>query len=802
MRTDTLFCVIIKCLVIVCTANLGFVCTQAAWGQTTPGHMPPQIASEKISSGAISQVFTQLTDDLVHVESLGSSRFEQAILYALAALDLNINNRQAHQSLMSLAGRWPDRDYSSSVLTWLLNANHDYSDWQLFKASLTYVLDHTKVAYRKEQIVKQLLERVSTKNQFVRSELLVVLATLAYENNNELKAHEYFSSAYTLCKYNKTAFMRLVQLAPDQIPAQMYFEHLRYVVRENPLDLEAALAFAQYSERLELYGLAAGAYGYCADLHDYLHPSEELPTHIFLPWAISCYNSVPHIDQVRDIVFRIHRTHQFNIFLESILARTTLAQGLEAEAQAMFAAIERRAEDIVNAGGPEVQGKQMAWYYCFVHPDEGKALEWANQVYSEDPNSVAATSLLSYALIMNDQFEWAKPLAMKSDTQIAQISQAILALAEKQEEEAVVLLRKAIVRDPSSFVAEFAKKLLKEKGVLYKPQIQSNEILSSLAGQFGKFIVPQFEDPNDRLAVRFEIRRKNIDFGESISGIVSIVNRSNEPLLISDDSVIRGHIQINASVRGVIKQDIPSLVSERLFTRKLIAPGKSASVSVRLDRGKLKQILESHPQAVLDIDFTLFANAPQEDQAEVSPFAIKPVSVSVHRPGAVITTRALNNQYSAIVMSDASSRVKTGKLFLGLLREQAVMAEQGALYHFRYADWMPGRLTSAFSSESGLLLLDTYAEWESKTELMVNMLGMSLDDKISTAVARHLRNPAWPTRMIALSVLNYSHGETFTDVLTWSKKYDTHPLVRRLAEAMLLPETPVSDVSNPVTRSH
>jgi hypothetical protein len=374
-----------------------------------------------------------------------------------------------------------------------------------------------------------------------------------------------------------------------------------------------------------------------------------------------------------------------------------------------------------------------------------------------------------------------------------------LALAESNEEEAVVLLRKAIVRDPSSFVAEFAKKLLKEKGIPYKPQIKSNEILSSLAGQFGKFIVPKFEDPNDRLSVQFEIRRKNIDFGESISGIVSIVNRSDEPILISDDSLIRGHIQIDASVRGVMKQDIPALVSERLFTRKLIAPGKSASASVRLDRGKLKQILETHPQAVLDIDFTLLVNVPQDEQAELSPFTIKPILVSVHRPGAVITTRALNNQYSAIVMSDSSSKVKTGKLFLGLLREQAVMAEQGPLYHFRYADWMPGRLVSAFASESGLLLLDTYSEWESKTELMVNMLGMPLDDKISTAVARHLRNPAWPTRMIALSVLNYSHGETFSDVLIWSKKYDTHPLVRRLAEAMLLPETYTPDVSNAVT---
>jgi hypothetical protein len=794
MRTDRRFCVIIPFWAVVCCASLGFVPPRCVQAQAPSAGQPPQITSEKLSSGAISQVFTELADDLMHVDSLGPARYEQAILYILAAQDLNINNRQAHQRLMSLVSRWPDRDYSPSVQAWLLNSNHDHTDWQLFKDSLAYVMQHTRVAYRKEQLVKQLLDRVAVKNQFVRSELLVTKATLAYENNNELKAHDGFSDAYNACKYNKIAFMRLVQLAPDRIPAKMYFEHLRYVVRENPLDLEAALAYAQYSERLELYGLAAGAYRYVADLYQYLNPSRKLPAEIYLPWAITCYNSVQHVDEIPAIVSRVRAYNQFNIFLESILARSMLAQGQEADAQALFTATEQRAEQIVLSGGTDVEPRHLAWYYCFVNPDEDKALEWANQIYSEEPNSVAATSLLSYALIMNDQLEWASPLAQKSGTQIAQISQAILAIADDDEEQAVTLLQQAVVRDPSSFVAEFAKKLLKEKGVPYKPQVKSHDVLSSLASEFGQFIVPTFKDPNDCLAVRFQIPRKNIDFGESISATVSIVNKSEEPILISDDSLIQGRVQIDALVQGVLKEEIPSLVSERLFTRKLIAPGKSASASVRLDRGRLKQMLETHPQAVLDIEFTLRLNVPQEEDEASAAFPMKPVLATVHRPGVVVTTRGLNNQYAAIVMSDAARRVETGKLFLGLLREQAVMAEQGPLYHFRYADWMPGRLISAFSSESGLLLLDTYQAWESKTELIVTMLGMTLDGRISTAVARHLRNPAWPARMAALSVLSLTHGDSFSEVLAWSQKYDTHPLVRRLAEILLVSQNQPPDV--------
>lgn len=786
MRTDRRFCVIIQFWAVVCCANMGLLGSRCALGQGQSPNPSAQFTSEKLSSGAISQVFAELANDFVRMDALGDARFEQAVLYVLAALDLNINNRQAQQQLMALVQLWPDRDYSAYVHDWLSRSNHEYTDWQLFKAGLDYLLQHTKAASRKEQIVDHLLERVTLKNQFVRSELLVAKGQLAYDNNNELKAHEILSKAYNTCKYNGTAFMHLVQLAPDRISAKMYFEHLRYVIRANPLDLEAAMAFAQYSERLELYGLAAGAYRYCADLYQYLNPSEDLPAEIYLPWAISCYNSVQHVDQVPEIASRIQGANRFNIFLESILARSALALDKKAEALAMFAATERRAEQIIQSGSDDLLPNHMAWYYCFVNPNEEKALEWANQFYFDDPNSVAATSLLSYALIMNDQFEWAKPLAMKSDTQIAQISQAILALADDNEEEAVVLLRKAIVRDPSSFVAEFAKKLLTEKGVSYRPQIKSSDILSGLAGQFTRYIVPKFQDPNETLSVRLNIRQKNVDFGESISATVSLVNRSHEPILISDSSLIQGHVQIDATVQGAVQEEIRGLVSERLFAHMVIEPRRSVVASVRLDRGRLKQLLETYPQAVLDIDFTLRMNASQGEDPEQAAFSLTPVTASVHRPGAVVTTRSINNQYAAIVMNNASSKLETGKLFLGLLREQAVMSEQGPLYHFRYADWMPGRLVSAFSSESGLLLLNTYQEWECKTELIINMLGMELDGGISTAVARHLRNPAWPARMAALTVLGVTHGKSFSEVLAWSQKYDTHPLVRHLAEITLI----------------
>ena len=58
----------------------------------------------------------------------------------------------------------------------------------------------------------------------------------------------------------------------------------------------------------------------------------------------------------------------------------------------------------------DVDAKQLAWFYSFAAPQAEKALDWANKAYAIEPNSPAAGALLAYALSINGQIEWAKPL--------------------------------------------------------------------------------------------------------------------------------------------------------------------------------------------------------------------------------------------------------------------------------------------------------------------------------------------------------------------------------------------------------
>ena len=71
-----------------------------------------------------------------------------------------------------------------------------------------------------------------------------------------------------------------------------------------------------------------------------------------------------------------------------------------------------------------------------------KAVLWANQAYSVEPNSPAAGALLAYALGMNNQLSWAKPLLTSFEhTQIADLVQAQIHIADGDKTNAIQTLR-------------------------------------------------------------------------------------------------------------------------------------------------------------------------------------------------------------------------------------------------------------------------------------------------------------------------------------------------------------------------
>jgi hypothetical protein len=631
-------------------------------------------------------------------------------------------------------------------------------------------------------------------------------------------AKSYLMQAYSSNKYNKLAFAKLAELMPEQIGPAIYLEHLRLTLREDPSDIEAAFAFAQYAEQLQLYETAEAAYEYCVELFTYLYPSEPLPARIYLPWAISSYNmqgprfagTQRNQSKCLQIANLIRQNGRFDLLIEALAAKAAAKVGDGELATQIFQVAEEKARQLSmqglkqrtsglglpddsnsrQAGGTPQGGSsatQFAWFYCFALPDAEKALYWANEAYAAEPNSTTTASILAYALVMNNQLKWAKPLVDKYQrNQIADLALAQIQLAEGQQNLAIETLRSVIAKDPGSLAAERAKEILVLQGQKYTPPVDPEVLLIVLKNTFGQAIVPPFTPPERIISVQFSIRGNTFQYGSEFDGDVAIINNSPEPLVISDDGLFRGNIRIDADISGDLNKKIPNLVFIRNRMVFLVEPGRSTVISLQLVTGELKRMLLTHPQASLNIEFTLYLDPVTTQDGEITNRLtnLKPVKVQVQRPGIELTSRYLTNRFNSISKGSLGQEINTAQLFVGLLAEQHAMSNRELAYELRYADWVPPLLRSALLHESGLLRNPAEGQWVVKAHTMAEMLSLPMDPELINAVAENLNNANWAVRMMAVYLLAKGSDDEFNEVLDWTTKNDSNMLVRSMAIAL------------------
>ncbi len=771
--------------------------------QTMRGSAPLRAegVAGSLSSPSAAERFREIAYELAYAENVTGPEIDQAIILLTAAKSLRIESGDIEALLLRLAVRRTDRDYSQQIVLWLQDYVDASADRTIVMDAIRYLLDRLNSREERQALLEQLVSRIGNRNPAIDSELATQLGLLMLEKGDSEPARFYLVQAYSNNKYNKAAFAKLAELAPKEIGAAPYLEHLRLVLRENPFNISSAMNFSQYAERLQLYEVATQSYQYCAELFRYLYPSEPLPPHIYLPWAISSYNAPNGQSTCLQIAENVRKAGRFDILLEAIAGRAAARMGNADEAQRIFRQAQERARQLLEsgtaqppaggAGGAtpvrEVNPKQFAWFYCFADPNPPKAIEWANKAFSAEPNSPAAASLLAYALSISNQLEWAKPLQQASEgSQISDLVQAKIELAAGGKTQAMQTLRIAIAKDASSLAAEKAKDMLRELGAEYTPPVSADMLLAFLRENVGRTIVPQFVPADKMLDVQFSIRGSDLSYGTELEGVVAVINRGTEPLVITRDSLFQGGIRISAQVTGDIKKEIPNLVSRTIRTDLTVPPGRSLVHLIKLSTGELRRLLLTYPQATLNIQFTLYLDPVAAANGSVSNRLVdlKPATLSVTRPGVSITASYVRNRFNAISSGQDGQKIQTAQLFTGLLKEQYAMAEHGTLYAFRYAEWLPNLLRSALLADSGLLLGGGQGEWVVKVNTMADMLSMPIDQDLATAVARSLSHPAWPVRLMAVYLLAHNSGGDFGKVLDWVARNDTSELVRSIAMSL------------------
>ena len=744
--------------------------------------------SEQLFSPSVGQVFYEIAYELANQQQVNRAEVEQAIVLLNATKEVDVRAKYVLVDILKLASKYPDRDYSDLVSRLLEDYLDESAELGVTRKAIQYLLERLNSREERETLLWGLITHFGDKNKVIGSEMTTLMGLLLTEKPDIENAIQFFFRAHQNNKYNKLAFAKLEELMPENMTPGAYVEHLRLVLRENPLDIDSALAFAQYTEQVELYEVASGAYEYCANLFNYLYPSENMPAQIYFPWALNSYNTKRGYQKCLEIASDIRDKGQFDLMLEVVAGKAASKMGNEEQSIQILTDAAEQAHSYIEKEQPSQQQKgnqinasQLAWFYCFGLTDVNLGINWANKAYAADPNSTIAAEILAYSLTLAGQNEQAKPLlAHHGQTQIAKLAEALIQLSEQQKNAAIETLKSAIAVNPGTLEAERAKEMLAQCGSQYIAPIDTDTLMKGLRGMFEEKLIPTFLSPDKILSVHLNLRGSKFSFGSDFGGAVSITNGSGEPLVVTDDSLFKGNIRIDAEISGDLSEKIPELINIRYQPSMLIEPGNSMLVPVRLISGELKQVLNKHPQASVDIEFTVYIDPVTAGDGSVTNRLadIKPPKLTVKRTGLQISSKFLQTRFNSLVNGRQGQKISTIELFAGLLAEQQEMANREPPYKLVRADWMQEMLRSA--------LLQGLADdnWAVRTHTVAAMLSLPMNYELINSVSENLNDTYWPVRLIVMYALAKNQGSHFRKVLDHIAKYDPNQLVREMAIAL------------------
>ncbi len=195
-------------------------CSSLAWAQDT-------LDSERLFSPSVGQKFYEIAYELANSEDINGPKIEQAVAFLTATFDLDSRANYVHPVLIKLVTQHPGRDYSEVVYNSLTKYLDKSADFEPARQAVQYLLERLNSREQREQLLGDLLRTLGGKNACFDSELATLLGLLVAEKADANDAQVYFMQAFNSNKYNKLAFAKLVELAPEQIAPAIYLEHLR-----------------------------------------------------------------------------------------------------------------------------------------------------------------------------------------------------------------------------------------------------------------------------------------------------------------------------------------------------------------------------------------------------------------------------------------------------------------------------------------------------------------------------------------------------------------------------------------------
>lgn len=741
---------------------------------------------QTLFSDSTAELFVQQARQIHYQDPLNPQTIDEAMTFLDAALALDNTSVSIAEQILKIgtANCMVGADYSRDI-TWALARQVDaQADLQVLTNAVRCLLEQQNSRLDREVLLQELLRKYGQQNDAFASDLATQLGLLAVEKADLQSATDWLSYAYELNPYNQLAFVKLQELSSEQnlsLKPDVYLTQLRRAIDLDPYNLNYVLLYADTLKRMQSYDIASQVYEYAAKVYAFEYPQKPLDETLFLSWVLCCYHVPRQESKCIQIIEEYSDPERFDLMLEAVAGRASLKLGQVERGKATLEAAGKKAERLLSEKGlaQPIYPEQLAWYYSFVLERPEKALAWANRAFKEAPQRAGVKDIFAYTLAQSGQMELAKEYAepLEKTSQIASLTMAMEAIAANDQSRGLELLKSTIAMKPESFVAEKALQLLKSQGSDYVVPASVSMAETALKEKYGNRVAPVFVTPAKRFSAKLLFNGSEFFYGNEFEPKLVIENTASDPFVIGANSFLQGVLRIDAVVSGDLNVEFPSLLRKQFRPLRPILPGEYVSVPLGLYTGKLRKLLETYPQANVDVAFTVYLDPVEKEDGGVGNAltGIEAVRGQIHRSGIALTRDFLIQRLDTLAKGQQGQQLRALRLFAGLLAEQQAFETDGAL--FKYVRLDPALLVD--SVRRGL----RDENWKIRIQALDSLysLGIQLDADMIQDVSANLNNEIWPVRLMAMVLLDQADPASFQQVLDWIALNDTSPLVRRMA---------------------
>lgn len=765
VRTEGSFFIII-CQILICIS-------------VSPAAEPEALFSENTSS-----IFLQQASEVYSEEPLESENIQQAMTLIEAAYALDPGSIDVPEQMLRImaASCYTEIDYSK-YFTWALSSYLGArADLETASGALRCLLEGLDTRSERESLLERLSRQHSRSSPFFASDLKTQLGLLVAEKADTQSALNYLSQAYQLNPYNQLAYSKFKEISSGQEDFEITYAsrliHLRRLLSVDPYDLDSASQYADGLLKLQLYDAASDAYGYVVQVFDLLYPNQPLPKEFVHAWLLCTYHSSRNRPNCLKIAETYRQADQIDLFLEALVGKTLLRLGQKEAGERILLKAVKKAEMqvIIEDAERAVMPEDLSWFYSFVieHPEE--ALAWGNDAFQEDPNRSGVQVIFAYCLAMNGQNELARKYAepFEDTDQIALLTMGIVQLSRDDKQNGLQTLKAVVEMAPETLVAEYAVRLLNDQGSDYIPSVSPDSVQKVLENGHPSGLVPEFVDPSGRFSMKLLFNGSDFLYGQEFPARLVIENTSSEPLIISDDAMLKGSLRVDVTLEGNLNVEIQNLLSKKFRPAVPVRPGKYISIPLDLNRGRLKKLLLTYPQADVWMNFAVTFDMPTYP----SDSQLSTIQARIHRRGVEMTREYLIQRLDVLAKGQSGQKLQAASLFVGLLAEQKA-------FEMSHADFTHIQVERAILVDSIRKILSD-EDWKIRVRALNSLVSVSmpLDQGILNEVSKNLNHEKWPVRLMAMYLLSKSQPDAFRKVLDWTAQYDAYPLNRNLAIAL------------------